>query len=55
MKRKTIRRPHRGAVFDRAGDAPTNSTEALIHKRTRLAHREEHSQDYVEAIADLIH
>jgi len=54
VKRKTLRRPRRGVVLDQAGDAPTSSTEASIHARTRLAHREEHSQDYVEAIADLI-
>ena len=30
-------------------------TEALIHSRTRSAHRQERSQDYAETIADLIH
>jgi len=32
-----------------------NPSPALFQKRTRLQHAEERAQDYVEAIADLIH
>ncbi len=48
-----IKKRH-GKEVERANPAQRISAEALIHRRTRLAHQEERSEDYVEAIADLI-